>query len=145
MLHITMLEHSWGPSYWHISTLIQGWISYHVASKVWHEINLSILELWECITHSLPHFILSLSSLSLSCEVIHLLSQANILTAKVNNKENNEIWYYQFMMMASDGNIFCVAGPFCGEFTSHRWIPLTKASHAELWFFVWSAPKQTVE
>ena len=29
--------------------------------------------------------------------------------------------------------------PLCGEFTGHRWIPLTKASGAELWFFLISA------
>ena len=27
----------------------------------------------------------------------------------------------------------------------HRWIPLTKASDAELWCFLWSAPEQAVE
>ena len=27
----------------------------------------------------------------------------------------------------------------CGEFTGHQWIPLTKASDAELWCFLWSA------
>ena len=31
------------------------------------------------------------------------------------------------------------------EFTGHRWIPLTKASDAELWYFPWSTPEQTVE
>ena len=36
------------------------------------------------------------------------------------------------MMTSSNGNIFCVTGPLCGEFTGHRWIPLTKASDAEL-------------
>ena len=39
------------------------------------------------------------------------------------------------MMTSSNGNIFCVTGPLCGEFTVHRWIPLTKASDAELWCF----------
>ena len=39
------------------------------------------------------------------------------------------------MMMSSNGNSFRVSGPLCGEFTGHRWIPLTKASKAELWFF----------
>ena len=29
----------------------------------------------------------------------------------------------------------------CGEFTGHRWIPRTKASDAELWCFLWSAPE----
>ena len=39
------------------------------------------------------------------------------------------------MMTSSNGNIFRVTGHLCGEFTSHRWIPRTKASDAELWFF----------
>ena len=30
------------------------------------------------------------------------------------------------MMTSSNGNIFHVTGPLCGEFTGHRWIPLTK-------------------
>ena len=49
------------------------------------------------------------------------------------------------MMTSSNGNIFRVTGPLCGEFTGHRWIPLTKASDAELWCFLWSAPEWTVE
>ena len=47
--------------------------------------------------------------------------------------------------MSSKGNIFRVIGPLRGEITGHRWIPLTKASDAELWYFLWSAPEQTVE
>ena len=43
------------------------------------------------------------------------------------------------MMTSSNENIFRVTGPLCGEFTGHRWIPLTKASGAELWCFLWSA------
>ena len=35
------------------------------------------------------------------------------------------------MMTSSNGNIFCVTGPLCGEFTGHRWIPLTKVSDAQ--------------
>ena len=41
------------------------------------------------------------------------------------------------MMSSSNGNIFCVTGLLCGEFTSHRWIPLTKASDAELRCLLW--------
>ena len=44
------------------------------------------------------------------------------------------------MMTSSNGNIFRVTGPLCGEFTGQRWIPLTKASDAELWCFLWSVP-----
>ena len=50
-----------------------------------------------------------------------------------------------FMMMSSNGNIFHVTGPVCKEFTSHRWIPLTEATDAELWCFLWSAPEQTAQ
>ena len=34
-------------------------------------------------------------------------------------------------MTSSHGSIFCVTGLLYGEFTGHRWIPLTKASDAE--------------
>ena len=38
-----------------------------------------------------------------------------------------------YIVTSSNGNIFCVIGPLCGEFTGHRWIPLSKASDGELW------------
>ena len=47
----------------------------------------------------------------------------------------------EHMMTSSNGNIFRVNGHLCGEFTGHRWIPRTKASDAELWCFLWSAPE----
>ena len=31
-----------------------------------------------------------------------------------------------------------------GDSKCHRWVPLTKASDAELWCFIWSVPEQTV-
>ena len=39
------------------------------------------------------------------------------------------------IMTSSNGNIFRVTGPLCGEFTGHRRIPRTKASDAGLWCF----------
>ena len=45
------------------------------------------------------------------------------------------------MMTSLNGNIFRVTGYLCGEFTGPRWIPRTKASDAELWCFLWSAPE----
>ena len=48
-------------------------------------------------------------------------------------------WSKYDMMTSSNGNIFCVTGHLCGEFTGPRWIPHTKASDAELWCFLWSA------
>ena len=49
------------------------------------------------------------------------------------------------MMTSSNRNIFRVTGHLCGEFTGPRWIPYTKASDAELWCFLWSVSKYTVE
>ena len=48
-------------------------------------------------------------------------------------------------MTSSNGNIFGVTSPLCGEFTGHRWISLTKASDVELWCFLWSSPGQMVQ
>ena len=45
------------------------------------------------------------------------------------------------MMTSSNGNIFRVTGPLCGEFTGHRWIPRIKASDAELCSFLSSVPE----
>ena len=41
----------------------------------------------------------------------------------------------QIMMTSLNGNIFCVTGSLCVEFTCHRWNTLTKGSDAELLFF----------
>ena len=49
------------------------------------------------------------------------------------------------MMTSSNGDILRITGHLCGEFTGHRWIPRTKASDAELWYFLWSAPELVVE
>ena len=40
------------------------------------------------------------------------------------------------MMTSSNGNIFLVTGPLWGESTGHQWIPLTRASKADLWCFL---------
>ena len=56
-----------------------------------------------------------------------------------------ECWLKVDMMTSSNGNIFRVTGPLCGEFTGHRWITRTKASDAELWCFLWSAVEQTLK
>ena len=48
-------------------------------------------------------------------------------------------------MASSIGSIFRVTYPLWGKSIGHRWIPLTKASDAELWCFLWSTPDQTFE
>ena len=49
------------------------------------------------------------------------------------------------MMTSSNGNIFRITGLLCGDFPGDRGIPRTKASDAELWCFLWSAPEPTIE
>ena len=48
----------------------------------------------------------------------------------------------QGMMTASTVNILCVTGPLWGESTGN---PSQKASDAELWCLLWSAPEQTIQ
>ena len=52
------------------------------------------------------------------------------------------LYYHRIciMMTSLNGNIFRVTDHWCGEFNFHRWVPRTKASDAELWCFLWSAP-----
>ena len=50
---------------------------------------------------------------------------------------SSRIYRISCMMTSSNGNIFRVIGPLCGEFTGHRCIPSTKTSDAGLWSFLW--------
>ena len=54
---------------------------------------------------------------------------------------NTDRTYSVPMMTSWNGNIFRVTGHLCGELTGPRWIPRTKASDAELWCYLWSAPE----
>ena len=47
-------------------------------------------------------------------------------------------------MTSSNGNLFPVTDPLCGEFTGHWCVPFTKASDVELWCFLWSTPDQAI-
>ena len=50
--------------------------------------------------------------------------------------------YYRWVMMtSSNGNFFRVTGLLCREFTGPPVNSRTKASDAELWSFLWSAPE----
>ena len=57
-----------------------------------------------------------------------LVDRLRVMTASVH-------YQHSIKMMSSNGNIFRVIGPLWGESTGHRWIPLTKASDAELSYF----------
>ena len=51
-----------------------------------------------------------------------------------------------YMMASPNGNIFRVTVFYEGNPRGgHRWIPFTKASDAELWYFLWTSPEQTIE
>ena len=91
-----------------------------------------------------------------STVVFHLWRHMSSLAFQITG--GNSTVFYQFalannkayikapnMMTSSDGNIFRVTGHLCGEFTGLRWIPHTKASDAELWYFLWCAPNSTSE
>ena len=67
------------------------------------------------------------------CDIFHYILQVVSLPL-ASPKEH---WS---KMTSSNGNIFRVTGPLCGAFACHRWIALTKASDAELWCFLLSAP-----
>ena len=84
--------------------------------------------------------------ISYSCSILYLLHT----TFQVHYL--NQYWPRSMMphgfyrpqwciMTSSNGNIFRVTGYLCGEFTDHRWIPLTKASDVELWCLLWFAPE----
>ena len=68
-------------------------------------------------------------------------------TVFVETLNRKIIWHqyyfviFQTMMTSLNGNIFRVTGHLCGEFTGGRWLPRTKVSDAEHWYFLWSAPE----
>ena len=64
----------------------------------------------------------------------------------LNNYQSHTYMGHKLIIMPADlstwphddvtnGNIFSVTGPLRGESTGHQWIPLAKASDAELWSF----------
>ena len=65
--------------------------------------------------------------------------------AYILHADGNLFYFVLSCWRHQNGNIFRVTGSLCGKFTGHRWIPRTKASDAELWCFLWSAPEQTFE
>ena len=61
------------------------------------------------------------------------------LIPKIGSYSDCKWPYTKHVMTSLNGNIFRVTGHLCGEFTSPRWIPRTKASDTELGCFLWSA------
>ena len=67
--------------------------------------------------------------------------QSAVIQIQIQFKFNSKVELSWPTATSSNGNIFRVTGPLWREFTSHRRIPLTKASDAELWWFLCSAPE----
>ena len=70
---------------------------------------------------------------------VFMPSTVSVMTTKLDPFSSNPSTVPMVMMTSSNENIFRVTGHLCGKFTGPRWIPLTKASDAERWCFLWSA------
>ena len=73
--------------------------------------------------------------------------QTNQPTSQLTNQKDENIafdlrWRHYNVIKWKD---FPRYWPFVGDVTGNRWILLTKASDAEPWYFLWSAPEQMVE
>ena len=52
---------------------------------------------------------------------------------------------YKYTWLRNQMETVSVLRSFVRETTSHRWIPLTKASDSDPWRFLWCSPEQTIE
>ena len=99
------------------------------------------IRLWTYKRHPTPHVMACGVSIVRIWETIHhesyVCNHTLDSTVVVSSMEGLMV----VMMASSNRNIFRVTVPLCGEFISHRWIPRTKASDAELWCFLWSVPE----
>ena len=86
-----------------------------------------------CLQYSLTAYLLYLS-------MNYVITDCSVLKYGISQPH-----YSNKVMTSSNGNIFRVTGPLCGEFTGHRWIRRKKARDAELWCFLWFVPEQTVQ
>ena len=94
----------------------------------------------------IKHYLKLKDELSFSWQKIVIHGDAIIILSSLIASDHAGPWVEsRLMMTSSNGNIFRVTGPLCGEFTGLQWIPRTKSSGAELWCFLWSAPNQTAE
>ena len=120
------------PCLFHILSLLLG-------QNSWKKFFVNRITVWN------SHFLTNLTYIYLIC-LYFILAMFRVST-------DYEVWevfpskvdYLIIMMKSSNGNIFRVTGHLCGEFTGSPWIPHTKASDAELWCFLLSAPERTVE
>ena len=77
-------------------------------------------------------------SICLNADLLHFSNCASVSDVTINHDDVIKRKHFPRYSLFVRGIRRCL----CGEFTGHRWIPLTKASDVELWCFLWSAPEQ---
>ena len=118
---------------WHSAQKCQTIRNHHVVfilTTMWYQHITQLLTQAERL--QLPRCQMGTKS-SAAAKLTYLRLQCNIYIAR-NTYVALKLSYH--MMTSSNGNIFRVTGPLCGEFTGHRRISRTKASDAELWCFL---------
>ena len=103
---------------------------WHILTLIWHHCNqFSLIEATAFYCHFITHVIPPLPTLhNLRDPTNQFIAYLSMLYC---NHQHDDVVKWKH---------FRVTGPTCGEFTGDRWIPLTKASDAELWCCPWSAP-----
>ena len=94
--------------------------------------------------HTYLNIVMILQTKIQSFNYIFNLSENTTMCMHISNHNYTKVIWKMllfYMMTSTNGNVFRVTGPLCGGFTGHRWIPLTKCSNTELWYFLWSAPE----
>ena len=122
---------------------------YHICLWSISEINCHLVEDWVLpkdwtisaprsnSSSNVPLWQMPPSSITTTCR-----NDSSLLFNIVLYKQSDHLLSFSSKIMTStNGSIFCVTSHLRGEFTGHRWIPRTKASDAELWCFLWSAPE----
>ena len=77
-----------------------------------------------------------LSLLLMLCVFVHIAYYDFRRTTDVTVSNHNDVFKWKH---------FPLYWPFVKGIPGHRWIPLIEAGDAELWYFIWAEPKQTVE
>ena len=92
--------------------------------------------------YSIRNYIVGVTNASTGFSVRSKLTQFEWPDALRHQAQiNRSYWNTCIMMTSSKGNIFRVTRPLRWESTGYWWIPLTKASEAKLWCFLWSSPE----
>ena len=98
---------------------------------------------FSCIMNKVALILQTTFSIAFPWRTLCILIQISLKFVPEGSVNNTSALVH--MMMYSNVNILHITGLLWGESTSDRWIPLTKASDRDVWFFLWSAPEQTVE